>query len=421
MSNQLLSIDFSKIKEASSWNNTKSKELMMHQIHVYPAKFPSFLVRKAINYIEKDKNAKINTIGDIFCGCGTTALEARLNKKIFWGCDINPVATLISKTKRDKYNKRILDGYRDRIFADFDKKEIPPAEILTHERLNYWFKPDRIIELYNLLESIKRNVPKGKYRNFYLVAFSNILKRTSMWLTKSIKPTIDKDKNPQPVTRVFKSQVKQMIKAAEESSKEIDSSFDSSIENKNFLSLNTKKSFLDLLITSPPYVTSYEYADLHQLSTLWLGYVKDYRELRNGTIGSVYKTIVTNEYKKKLNSTGKEIYEELLKTKADSKTSVLKYFLDMKATVKKSYSLIKKGGYAVFVIGNTKYKGVYINNAKYLAQCLIEAGFENPEIKKRKISSKKLTPYRDSNGKFSTDKRHRKVYSYEFILISKKA
>ena len=28
---------------------------------------------------------------------------------------------------------------------------------------------------------------------------------------------------------------------------------------------------IDLIITSPPYVTSYEYADLHQLSLLWFG------------------------------------------------------------------------------------------------------------------------------------------------------
>lgn len=43
----------------------------------------------------------------------------------------------------------------------------------------------------------------------------------------------------------------------------------------------------DLIITSPPYVTSYEYADLHQLSSLWLGYTEDYRDLRKGSIGSI--------------------------------------------------------------------------------------------------------------------------------------
>src|SRR4051794_20237388 len=100
MINQIVDLNFSKIKESRSWNDTKAKELSMHQIHVYPAKFPSFLVRKTINHIEK-KGKEIITVGDIFCGCGTTALEARLLKKEFWGCDINPIATLISKVKRE--------------------------------------------------------------------------------------------------------------------------------------------------------------------------------------------------------------------------------------------------------------------------------------------------------------------------------
>jgi len=416
----LLDFDFNSIKESVSWNNPSKKELRMHQIHVYPAKFPSFLVQKTINHIEKKKSTPIETVGDIFCGCGTTALEARLNQKKFWGCDINPVATLISKTKRDKYNQKILENYLDNILVDFENTRTLPDGISNHERLNYWFDSVQIIDLYTLIDSIKKNVPEGKYQDFFLVGFSNILKKTSRWLMKSIKPTIDSKKVAQHVIPSFKKQIKSMIKAVEEAANKIDDCVESKIENKNFLSIKHKEPFLDLLITSPPYVTSYEYADLHQLSTLWLGFVTDYRDLRNGTIGSIYRTTIKNEEKKSLNEVGLNIYNDLLKTGAKNKTSVLKYFLDMKETVNKSYELIKDGGFATYVIGNTKFKGVYINNAKYLAQCLLDTGFENPEILKRKISSKNLTPYRDSNGKFSSDKRHRKVYSYEFIIIARK-
>lgn len=67
-----------------------------------------------------------------------------------------------------------------------------------------------------------------------------------------------------------------------------------------------------MLITSPPYVTSYEYADLHQLSSLWLGYADDYRDLRKGSIGSVYNV---EDYQIKvddLNEVGKSIVNQLL-------------------------------------------------------------------------------------------------------------
>jgi adenine-specific DNA methylase len=42
---------------------------------------------------------------------------------------------------------------------------------------------------------------------------------------------------------------------------------------------------VDLIVTSPPYVTSYEYADLHQLSALWFQMTTDLREFRQGFIG----------------------------------------------------------------------------------------------------------------------------------------
>ena len=81
----------------TNWNFDDQKESEMHRIHAYPAKFPSFITRKAIIDIEKEQNRSITTVGDVFCGCGTTAYEAMLHGKDFWGCDINPIAVLIAK------------------------------------------------------------------------------------------------------------------------------------------------------------------------------------------------------------------------------------------------------------------------------------------------------------------------------------
>lgn len=52
-------------------------------------------------------------------------------------------------------------------------------------------------------------------------------------------------------------------------------------------------------------MTSYEYADLHQLSSLWLGYTEDYRDLRKGSIGSIYNSDDFIVDVQKLNKTGK--------------------------------------------------------------------------------------------------------------------
>jgi hypothetical protein len=69
------------------------------------------------------------------------------------------------------------------------------------------------------------------------------------------------------------------------------------------------------------------------------------------------------------------------------------------------------------VIGNTEFKGVHIDNARHLSEALLQNGFKKVVLNKRKIVGKTLTPYRDSIGKFTTDKKSRKVYAQEFILI----
>lgn len=416
-----IDIQFSKIKESKNWNVESKQELKMHKIHVYPAKFPSFLISKSLEYATKN-GINVDSIGDIFCGCGTTALEAKKNNKNFWGCDINPVATLITKVKTEKYNDNLLISHYNKIIEKYDKRIFSlPARVKKHERINFWFVESQIEQLYRLQRIIKSTIPKGKYQDFFLVAFSNILKGSSRWLTKSIKPTIDKQKEVKDIKKLFRMQFSVMLKAATEYNDAIKGQSTTTIVNDNFLNIQTKKPFLDLLITSPPYVTSYEYADLHQLSTLWLGYASDFRTLRNGTIGSIYHETLSEEtIGSKLNSVGKDIYNNLVKAKKSKAKSVAKYFIDIKNSIDKSYSIVKPGGIAVFVIGNTKFKDVYVDNAKYIAQCMFESGFSELEVIKRKISSKILSPYRNKDGKFSNDKRKRKIYSYEFVLIAKK-
>lgn len=168
---------FSRVKESPTWNNHLNEELRMHKIHVYPAKFPSFLISKALNYARKNK-VKVDSIGDIFCGCGTTALEAKRHNKNFWGCDINPVATLIAKVKRGNYDCVHLVNYYDRILIQFNESNPDlPEWLVDNDRIRYWFHDGQIRELNKLLTAINNCTPNDNYREFFLVAFSNILKK----------------------------------------------------------------------------------------------------------------------------------------------------------------------------------------------------------------------------------------------------
>ena len=400
------------------WNIGTEKEMRMHRIHSYPAKFPAFLTTKALQFVEKEY-FNPQKIADIFCGCGTTAYETRRNNKNFWGCDINPVATLIAKVKSSTFQLTHLNRYYKNILDCFYQLECYPTYDEAKPRLQYWYIPEQYNELSKLKQSILIVLPnETKYQLFFLCAFSNILKSASKWLTKSIKPQIDPHKPIQNVLSLFQHQVDFMILANSENC--IEYNTDISIETKNFLDSSVFVQDIDMIITSPPYVTSYEYADLHQLSTLWLDYADDYRDLRRGTIGSDYCRCDILDSFGLLNSSGKKVVEALQKVDKLKAKSVAQYCSDMQKVAIKSYQLLKKDGYAMFVIGNTEYKNIKIDNALHLIESMFDTGFSEVQITKRKISNKILTPYRDRKGKFSSDSNGRKVYSEEFIIIGKK-
>ena len=57
---------------------------------------------------------------------------------------------------------------------------------------------------------------------------------------------------------------------------------------------------VDLIVSSSPYVTSYEYADLHQLSTIWLDLTDDLTIYKKEFIGTSYKKYENKKLRSKL-------------------------------------------------------------------------------------------------------------------------
>ena len=412
----LTSTDINSLSIDDTWNFSKEKELLMHSIHSYPAKFPAFIATKAFDYA-REEGIDVQAVADVFCGCGTVALEAKMHSKKFWGCDINPVATLIAETKSAAYDPKVMSIYFDRIHTRYDMQRADKTIYdEANERLKYWFTEKSFVDLFKLKCAIE-TVQEAPYREAFLCIFSSILKSSSKWLTKSIKPQVDPCKKEPVVWQLFKKCYEKFLTAVYQMNALNVQKVDVHIENRNFLDID-KLPMVDLIISSPPYVTSYEYADLHQLSTLWLGYASDYRELRKGSIGSAYNSDGFEFDLSALNSVGQEIVQNLLKDrKATAKVrSVARYYIDIQAAISRCADMMNNGGMSLFVVGDTEYKGVKIKNSEHLIQCLNDRGFSDIKVSKRRISNKLLTPYRDEIGRFSSDKTQRTIYHEEFII-----
>lgn len=402
------------------FNNVRSVEQWTHGYHRYPAKFLPNLVKKLIEEYT-DKN---DLIVDLFAGCGTTLVEAKVHGRKSIGVDINPVAELITKAKINPIEPDRLDKQFYLLVESFDSFNFKDyVNIAVHERIDYWFTKEHKAKIAFLYDKILTLQDKS-VKDFFLVSLSHVLKNCSKWLQSSTKPQIDPKKNPSDPFTAFQSHTKKMIKKNIEFYKQLsekkylDTKCEIRLEDARNTSIRANS--VGAIITSPPYVTSYEYADIHQLTAYWYEYITDLSGFRKNFIGTFYSL---NQEITCDSTIGQEIINSLLKKDMRTAKEVANYFNDMYAVAKEMHRVIKKNGHACLVIGNTTFKNVKVKSAEVFAEILTLLGFEMVEIIKRSIPYKLIPTIRDKkSGRFSKlkNKDSKLVYPEEYILIAKK-
>ena len=422
MLSQAQHIDFDKIRVSKNWcfKNVRSTEQWTHGYHRYPAKFLPNLVKKIIeNYTQKD-----DLVVDLFAGCGTTLVESKVHGRKSIGVDINPVAELITRAKINPIDPVWLE---EEYHSLIEKIEYFTQEnysnIAVHKRIDYWFSPEHKYKIAFLYEKIL-TIPDIHIKDFFLVALSHILKNCSRWLQSSTKPQIDPDKNPTDPFIAFKAHSQLMIKRNyvfyNQLSEEGFLKTECEIRLEDARTTSIESDSVEAIITSPPYVTSYEYADIHQLTAYWYEYITDLNGFRKSFIGTFYSL---NQNTESSSEMAQSIINELLKKDKRTAKEVANYFKDMQDVAKEMYRVLKKNGHVCLVIGNTTFNGVKVKSAEVFAEILTSLGFELIEIIKRSIPNKLIPTIRDKKtGRFSKlkNKNSKLVYPEEYILIAKK-
>lgn len=406
----------------------KDTSYITHGYYTYPAKFIPQLASRLI----KEYSCEGDVIIDPFMGSGTTVIEAIVNNRIGIGTDINDIAYLIAKVKTTPIRSmdllqefhKIETDLRIRLngnYAEFLKKSMP--QIPENERIDYWFLPQQKEKLAIIFSRLLE-INHSDIRDFFLVAFAQILKSSSIWLQKSVKPTRDPQKKIYEPFVLFANQAKKMIRKHDEFNRILDKKVINSINDFRIIQCQDSRNLpcedekAQVIVTSPPYVTSYEYADLHQLPSLWFGYLRDLPEFRKKFIGSSYKNREKIDIKSTIAQTIVEQLGESKKTR-----EVRYYFADMFETFVEIKRTLRSGGKACIVIGNTQFQGVDILNAEFFQEQFENLGFTTHKIIHREIPSKMLPSTRDhETGQFvkSENKNVKLAYPTEYILVMEK-
>ena len=344
--------------ETIDWDFASAKTgYLTHNLHPYPAKF----IPQIPNALIQELSSVGEVVADIFCGSGTTLLEALQLKRHAVGIDANPLATLISRAKTAPMTEPEFDtlavhrnacesmldevGDGDLFHPPFRSSSWRPGP----EVCEFWFMPHVVEELANLRQLIDQ-VPSEAARRLCSVAFAAIIVPVSMQDSDTRYVRRKKVIEPGETIRRYLSQLDSAVSATREMSGLIERRFSCRVFDANLLNTPDTGPF-DLVVTSPPYPNAYSYHLYHRTRLIWLGY--DPESFKKIEIGSHRK------------------YSAKGKNRATPETfrrEFAKIFRWLRGR-------LRDRRYACFVIGDSTIDGERIDNAALISTAGATFGF----------------------------------------------
>ena len=376
--------------DAIEWDfRTAKTGYLTHSLHPYPAKF----IPQIPNALIQELSSVGEIIADIFCGSGTTLLEALQLKRHALGIDANPLATLISKAKTTPLTAlefKELVAHRSVCEELLEVTKVSTDDLFHSSRMfkstcwrpesnvcEFWFLPHVVEELAEL-RSIICSISSDLARRVCLVAFSAIIVAVSKQDSDTRYVRREKMIEPGDVVRRYLNQFDSTINAVREMSDLVESRFSCEILNTDILDAPETEQF-DLVVASPPYPNAYSYHLYHRTRLIWLGY--DPERFKKIELGSHRK------------------YSSKSRTRATPETfqqEFEKIFIWLRQR-------LRNRRYACFVIGDSTIDGRRIDNASLLVAAGAENGFHEVKRINRTIAPTRKA-FNPRIGKIKTEK-----------------
>ena len=244
----------------------------VHGFHAYPARAHPVTARRLVESFSIEGA----TVLDPFCGSGTILVEAMLANRAAMGTDLNPFAVMLARAKTfpRSHAKGVAFVEAARVVADFAderrKSKAGATRRLPKEDLAV-FQPHVVLELDSLRAGITKAPPE--MRPELGLVLSAILVKTS---TRR-GDTAEESSQEKRIAAGYPARL--FVKKAEE----LANRFQGFAERlpvpppraRVFLDDATvldhvENATIDAVITSPPYVGTYDYLQHHDLRLRWL-------------------------------------------------------------------------------------------------------------------------------------------------------
>jgi excisionase family DNA binding protein len=384
----VFSPDLSKL-DTIDWDFVDAKtSYLTHGLHPYPAKF----IPQIPNALIQALSSVGETVADIFCGSGTTLVEALLLKRNAVGVDANPLACLISEAKTTWLQEGDIDLLRslhqrtvDLADTLEDSKQsklfntegsLFQARIPTDEPIGFWFEPLVARELAEI-RSWCLMLVTATSRTVALTAFSSIIVAVSKQDSDTRYVRREKQIRRGETARRFARALLDAMNATAQFTELAEPRFKVTVHHANLLEEPPMEA-VDLVVCSPPYPNAYSYHLYHMTRMLWLG-----------MDSAAFKKIEIGSHRK-------------YSLKGPKRASVETFRRELSTIFDWMGKRLKHHRYACFIIGNSILDGKVINNADLIASVGRATGFVEVKRIHRHLQQTRKA-FNPSYGKIKTE------------------
>jgi len=361
--------------EQLDWDFVTAKtDYLTHGLHPYPAKY----IPQIPNALIQELSSVEETVADVFCGSGTTLVEALTLKRHAVGVDASPLACLISRAKTARLTALEVEGLRSLAekastfagtLSDLGKGSLldvgsyVSAAPRPSGDIDFWFDAFVAEELAEVL-SWCRSQETEAARTVAYAAFSSIVVNVSKQDSDTRYVRRAKNVKAGDTLRKFACALESAIHGVMEFGELAEPRFRCTVINSSILG-RPDIGLIDAMVCSPPYPNAWSYHLYHRTRMLWLG--MDQPKFKAEEIGSHRK------YSRKVPTHEKvDVFRNEMRTMFDWLRNCL-----------------RRGRYAAFVIGHSIIDGQLVNNADLLASIGEESGFKEVSRINRNIKATK--------------------------------
>lgn len=356
---------------------------------------------------------------DPFSGTGTTGLVAAEYGMRAKMLDLNPFLVWFAQTKCRNYSPDDINAARKQSIASVENARsyydrtifVPPMH-----RIERWWNSEVLHNLARLKCSISDSSANFPGYDLLLVAFCRVMialsnvsfNHQSMSFRKESASQYGMFDQRTTADEVFERFLNETQTVLSSVSDDLSGEVVISLDDARCMKSVSSES-IDTIYTSPPYSNRMSYIRELRPYMYWLGYLTSGRqagEIDWKTIGGTWGSATSrlSKWDSTIELPIEDEFRSVLNRIASNSNPnadilanyVHKYFYDMYAHFKQAYRVVKSGGLATYIVGNSTFYGNIVPTERWYADLLSAAGFENIEIRtiRKRNSNRELYEFK---------------------------